>query len=79
MLFVVDEVIGQVLSIMKAQSVPYTAVFTALGPSRVSILYARAHLQVGVARGTKTNHNLNMSVTTYIEVILILNRKWVIC
>ncbi|KAF4097079.1 ATPase H+ transporting accessory protein 1a [Onychostoma macrolepis] len=30
-----DEVIGQVLSIMKAQSVPYTAVFTALGPSRV--------------------------------------------
>ncbi|XP_067303127.1 ATPase H+ transporting accessory protein 1a [Pseudorasbora parva] len=30
-----DEVVGQVLSIMKAQSVPYTAVFTALGPSRV--------------------------------------------
>ncbi|XP_016107042.1 V-type proton ATPase subunit S1-like [Sinocyclocheilus grahami] len=30
-----DEVIGQVLSIMKAQSVPYTAVFTALWPSRV--------------------------------------------
>ncbi|XP_051955301.1 V-type proton ATPase subunit S1-like [Xyrauchen texanus] len=30
-----DEVIGQVLSIMKAQSVPYTAVFTALRPSRV--------------------------------------------
>lgn len=54
MLFVVDEVIGQVLSIMKAQSVPYTAVFTALGPSRVSILYAHAHLQVAVASGTKT-------------------------
>ncbi|XP_073730991.1 ATPase H+ transporting accessory protein 1a [Misgurnus anguillicaudatus] len=30
-----DEVIGQVMSIMKAQSVPYTAVFTALQPSRV--------------------------------------------
>ncbi|XP_067226693.1 ATPase H+ transporting accessory protein 1a [Chanodichthys erythropterus] len=30
-----DEVIGQVLSIMKAQSVPFTAVFTALWPSRV--------------------------------------------
>ncbi|KAI7789797.1 putative V-type proton ATPase subunit S1 [Triplophysa rosa] len=30
-----DEVIGQVISIMKTQSVPYTAVFTALQPSRV--------------------------------------------
>lgn len=35
MLFVVDEVIGQVIGIMKSQSVPYTAVFTALQPSRV--------------------------------------------
>ncbi|XP_034027941.1 V-type proton ATPase subunit S1 [Thalassophryne amazonica] len=29
-----DEVIGQVLSIMKTQSVPYTAIYTALRPSR---------------------------------------------
>ncbi|KTF78437.1 hypothetical protein cypCar_00045744, partial [Cyprinus carpio] len=35
MLLAVDEVIGQVLSIMKAQSVPYTAVFTAIWPSGV--------------------------------------------
>lgn len=31
-----DEVIGQVLNIMKSQSVPYTAIYTALRPSRVS-------------------------------------------
>uniref|UniRef100_A0A671YZM3 ATPase H+ transporting accessory protein 1a n=1 Tax=Sparus aurata TaxID=8175 RepID=A0A671YZM3_SPAAU len=31
-----DEVIGQVLSTMKTQSVPYTAIYTALRPSRVS-------------------------------------------
>lgn len=31
-----DEVIGQVLSAMKAQSVPYTAIYTGLRPSRVS-------------------------------------------
>ncbi|RXM93532.1 V-type proton ATPase subunit S1 [Acipenser ruthenus] len=30
-----DEVIGEVLSILKSQAVPYTAVFTALRPSRV--------------------------------------------
>ncbi|KAG7471855.1 hypothetical protein MATL_G00102460 [Megalops atlanticus] len=30
-----DEVIGQVLNIMKAQAVPYTAIYTALKPSRV--------------------------------------------
>uniref|UniRef100_A0A669DHA4 ATPase H+ transporting accessory protein 1a n=1 Tax=Oreochromis niloticus TaxID=8128 RepID=A0A669DHA4_ORENI len=30
------EVIGQVLNIMKSQSVPYTAIYTALRPSRVS-------------------------------------------
>ncbi|KAL7859658.1 hypothetical protein SRHO_G00148050 [Serrasalmus rhombeus] len=30
-----DEVIGQVLNIMKGQSVPYTAMYTALRPSRV--------------------------------------------
>ncbi|XP_076022695.1 ATPase H+ transporting accessory protein 1a [Genypterus blacodes] len=29
-----DEVIGQVLSVMKTQSVPYTAIYTALRPSR---------------------------------------------
>ncbi|XP_006810623.2 V-type proton ATPase subunit S1-like, partial [Neolamprologus brichardi] len=29
-----DEVIGQVLNIMKSQSVPYTAIYTALRPSR---------------------------------------------
>uniref|UniRef100_A0A8C6SHY6 ATPase H+ transporting accessory protein 1a n=1 Tax=Neogobius melanostomus TaxID=47308 RepID=A0A8C6SHY6_9GOBI len=31
-----DEVIGQVMSIMKTQAVPFTAVYTALRPSRVS-------------------------------------------
>uniref|UniRef100_A0A8C7HVY0 ATPase H+ transporting accessory protein 1 n=1 Tax=Oncorhynchus kisutch TaxID=8019 RepID=A0A8C7HVY0_ONCKI len=31
-----DEVIGQVMNIMKSQSVPYTAVYTAVRPSRVS-------------------------------------------
>uniref|UniRef100_A0A674N0V6 ATPase H+ transporting accessory protein 1a n=1 Tax=Takifugu rubripes TaxID=31033 RepID=A0A674N0V6_TAKRU len=31
-----DEVIGQVLSTMRAQSVPYTAIYTGLRPSRVS-------------------------------------------
>uniref|UniRef100_A0A3Q3WGF3 Uncharacterized protein n=1 Tax=Mola mola TaxID=94237 RepID=A0A3Q3WGF3_MOLML len=31
-----DEVIGQVLSTMKAQSVPYTAIYTGLRPARVS-------------------------------------------
>ncbi|KPP72859.1 V-type proton ATPase subunit S1-like [Scleropages formosus] len=30
-----DEVVGQVLNIMKAQGVPYTAVYTAVRPSRV--------------------------------------------
>ncbi|XP_033863064.3 V-type proton ATPase subunit S1-like [Acipenser ruthenus] len=30
-----DEVIGEVLSILKSQAIPYTAVFTALRPSRV--------------------------------------------
>ncbi|XP_071381654.1 V-type proton ATPase subunit S1-like [Centroberyx affinis] len=30
-----DEIIGKVLSIMKAQSVPYTAIYTGLQPSRV--------------------------------------------
>uniref|UniRef100_A0A672HA14 ATPase H+ transporting accessory protein 1 n=1 Tax=Salarias fasciatus TaxID=181472 RepID=A0A672HA14_SALFA len=32
-----DEVIGQVLSIMRTQAVPYTAVYTALRPSRVML------------------------------------------
>ncbi|XP_036390134.1 V-type proton ATPase subunit S1-like [Megalops cyprinoides] len=31
-----DEVIGQVLNIMRAQAVPYTAIYTALKPSRVT-------------------------------------------
>uniref|UniRef100_A0A3Q2XGG5 ATPase H+ transporting accessory protein 1a n=1 Tax=Hippocampus comes TaxID=109280 RepID=A0A3Q2XGG5_HIPCM len=31
-----DEVIGQVVSVMKSQSVPYTAIYTALRPSRGS-------------------------------------------
>lgn len=30
-----DEVIGQVLRIMGSQSIPYTAIYTALHPSRV--------------------------------------------
>ena len=30
-----DEVIGQVLSVMKTQAVPYLAVYTALRPSQV--------------------------------------------
>lgn len=35
--YVSDEVVGQVLSIMKTQAVPYTAVYTALRASRVSL------------------------------------------
>lgn len=31
-----DEVIGQVLSTMRAQAVPYTAIYSGLRPSRVS-------------------------------------------
>lgn len=45
MLFIVDEMIGQVISIMKTQSVPYTAMFTALQPSRVSCVYLLANNQ----------------------------------
>nr|XP_020464814.1 V-type proton ATPase subunit S1 [Monopterus albus] len=42
-----DEVIGQVLSIMKTQSVPYTAIYTALRPSRE----ASVSMEPGLARG----------------------------
>uniref|UniRef100_A0A3Q0RQN9 ATPase H+ transporting accessory protein 1a n=1 Tax=Amphilophus citrinellus TaxID=61819 RepID=A0A3Q0RQN9_AMPCI len=40
-----DEAIGQVLSIMKTQSVPYTAIYTALRPSRVSLRHSHLLLQ----------------------------------
>ncbi|XP_072553457.1 ATPase H+ transporting accessory protein 1a [Salminus brasiliensis] len=42
-----DEVIGQVLNIMKGQSVPYMAVYTALRPSRVIEEPSLAVLSVG--------------------------------
>uniref|UniRef100_A0AAZ3Q8R1 ATPase H+ transporting accessory protein 1a n=1 Tax=Oncorhynchus tshawytscha TaxID=74940 RepID=A0AAZ3Q8R1_ONCTS len=44
-----DEVIGQVMNIMKSQSVPYTAVYTAVRPSRVSVLCLR--VRAGVRGG----------------------------
>uniref|UniRef100_I3KC00 ATPase H+ transporting accessory protein 1a n=1 Tax=Oreochromis niloticus TaxID=8128 RepID=I3KC00_ORENI len=44
-----DEVIGQVLNIMKSQSVPYTAIYTALRPSRVTSLSVEAGLGGGRA------------------------------
>uniref|UniRef100_A0A672ZPB0 V-type proton ATPase subunit S1-like n=2 Tax=Sphaeramia orbicularis TaxID=375764 RepID=A0A672ZPB0_9TELE len=43
-----DEVIGQVLSIMKTQAVPYTAIYTALRPSREA---ASLSLEAGVGGG----------------------------
>ncbi|XP_034445710.1 V-type proton ATPase subunit S1-like [Hippoglossus hippoglossus] len=43
-----DEVIGQVLSIMKTQSVPYTAIYTALRPSREA---ASLSMEAGVGGG----------------------------
>ncbi|KAM4611139.1 ATPase H+ transporting accessory protein 1a isoform 1-T1 [Polymixia lowei] len=43
-----DEVIGQVLSIMKIQSVPYTAIYTALQPSREA---ASLSLEAGLGGG----------------------------
>ncbi|XP_056129430.1 ATPase H+ transporting accessory protein 1a [Lampris incognitus] len=43
-----DEVIGQVLSIMKSQSVPYTAIYTALRPSREAALIS---LEAGLGGG----------------------------
>ncbi|XP_041800927.1 ATPase H+ transporting accessory protein 1a [Chelmon rostratus] len=43
-----DEVIGQVLSTMKAQSVPYTAVYTALRPSREA---ASLSMEAGLGGG----------------------------
>uniref|UniRef100_A0A665TCB5 ATPase H+ transporting accessory protein 1a n=1 Tax=Echeneis naucrates TaxID=173247 RepID=A0A665TCB5_ECHNA len=46
-----DEVIGQVLSIMKTQSVPYTAIYTALQPSRVSQV---SHPQVFTVGGGRS-------------------------
>lgn len=44
-----DEVIGQVLNIMKSQSVPYTAIYTALRPSRVSPSLIQKHLYMFAA------------------------------
>ncbi|XP_045913179.1 ATPase H+ transporting accessory protein 1a isoform X1 [Micropterus dolomieu] len=46
-----DEVIGQVLSIMKTQSVPYTAIYTALRPSRLSLLQEAASLSMEAGLG----------------------------
>ncbi|XP_062247404.1 ATPase H+ transporting accessory protein 1a [Platichthys flesus] len=43
-----DEVIGQVLSVMKTQSVPYTAIYTALRPSREA---ASLSVEAGVGGG----------------------------
>ncbi|XP_076597561.1 ATPase H+ transporting accessory protein 1a [Chaetodon auriga] len=43
-----DEVIGQVLSTMKAQSVPYTAIYTALRPSREA---ASLSMEAGLGGG----------------------------
>ncbi|KAM6925026.1 ATPase H+ transporting accessory protein 1a [Xenentodon cancila] len=43
-----DEVIGQVLSIMKTQSVPYTAIYTGLRPSRE---VASISMEVGLGGG----------------------------
>ncbi|XP_018516967.1 ATPase H+ transporting accessory protein 1a [Lates calcarifer] len=43
-----DEVIGQVLSIMKSQSVPYTAIYTALRPSREA---ASLSMEAGLGGG----------------------------
>ncbi|XP_036959296.1 ATPase H+ transporting accessory protein 1a [Acanthopagrus latus] len=43
-----DEVIGQVLSTMKAQSVPYTAIYTALRPSREA---ASLSIEAGLGGG----------------------------
>ncbi|XP_062316445.1 ATPase H+ transporting accessory protein 1a isoform X1 [Osmerus eperlanus] len=59
-----DEVIGQVMSIMKAQSVPYTAIYTALRPSReVSSVVLEAGLGGGrsllQARGYGRDRNRN--------------------
>lgn len=47
--FFSDEVIGQVLNIMKSQSVPYTAIYTALRPSRVSPSLIQKHLYMFAA------------------------------
>ncbi|XP_074538578.1 ATPase H+ transporting accessory protein 1a [Halichoeres trimaculatus] len=43
-----DEVIGQVMSTMKSQSVPYTAIYTALRPSREA---ASVSVEAGVGGG----------------------------
>ncbi|XP_051805169.1 ATPase H+ transporting accessory protein 1a [Acanthochromis polyacanthus] len=43
-----DEVIGQVLSIMKTQAVPYTAIYTALRPSREA---ASLSMEAGLGGG----------------------------
>ncbi|XP_073326853.1 V-type proton ATPase subunit S1-like [Pagrus major] len=55
-----DEIIGQVLSSMKAKNVPYTAIYTGLQPSRVisemsmsSQPVGRSLLQAAVSNGTE--------------------------
>uniref|UniRef100_A0A673Y8W9 V-type proton ATPase subunit S1-like n=1 Tax=Salmo trutta TaxID=8032 RepID=A0A673Y8W9_SALTR len=46
-----DEVIGQVMSIMKSQSVPYTAVYTAMRPSREVSSSLSMDMEAGVGGG----------------------------
>ncbi|XP_061114728.1 V-type proton ATPase subunit S1-like [Conger conger] len=42
-----DAVIGQVLDVMKAQAVPYTAIYTALKPSRVALDLSESAQSIG--------------------------------
>uniref|UniRef100_A0A4W5JXY3 Uncharacterized protein n=1 Tax=Hucho hucho TaxID=62062 RepID=A0A4W5JXY3_9TELE len=46
-----DEVIGQVMSIMKSQSVPYTAIYTAMRPSREVSSSLSVNMEAGVGGG----------------------------
>ncbi|XP_041714004.2 V-type proton ATPase subunit S1-like [Coregonus clupeaformis] len=46
-----DEVIGQVMSIMKSQSVPYTAIYTAMRPSREVSSSLSMDMEAGVGGG----------------------------
>uniref|UniRef100_A0A673Y8M0 V-type proton ATPase subunit S1-like n=1 Tax=Salmo trutta TaxID=8032 RepID=A0A673Y8M0_SALTR len=60
-----DEVIGQVMSIMKSQSVPYTAVYTAMRPSRVSVCLSMSltnHATACSERPTLDNLSLERSI-----------------
>uniref|UniRef100_A0A8C6SGB6 ATPase H+ transporting accessory protein 1a n=1 Tax=Neogobius melanostomus TaxID=47308 RepID=A0A8C6SGB6_9GOBI len=56
-----DEVIGQVMSIMKTQAVPFTAVYTALRPSRVSTT-ALFTLGLGTVADASDGSNIVTSV-----------------